>query len=171
MARDFENIHDIDDLSDDDLRDLVRDWLGEQAGIDADDITVTVEDGTVTLGGRVGTEAELRIAEHLVTDSLGITNVENEIVIDALRRRESPMAVDDHLVDEEDHSGLLLGDRTVPLSDEVAQTEGTLDERLFGTTDVQNAISQGTAWIPPMQPTPEGLRGTDAGPAEMGEDH
>ena len=171
MARDFENIHDIDDLSDDDLRDLVRDWLSEQAGIDADDITVTVEDGTVTLGGRVGTEAELRIAEHLVTDSLGITNVENEIVIDALRRRESPMAVDDHLVDEEDHSGLLLGDRTVPLSDEVAQTEGTLDERLFGTTDVQNAISQGTAWIPPMQPTPEGLRGTDAGPAEMGEDH
>ena len=171
MARDFENIHDIDDLSDDDLRDLVRDWLGEQAGIDADDITVTVEDGMVTLGGRVGTEAELRIAEHLVTDSLGITNVENEIVIDALRRRESPMAVDDHLVDEEDHSGLLLGDRTVPLSDEVAQTEGTLDERLFGTTDVQNAISQGTAWIPPTQPTPEGLRGTDAGPAEMGEDH
>ena len=171
MARDFENIHDIDDLSDDDLRDLVRDWLGEQAGIDADDITVTVEDGLVRLGGRVGTEAELRIAEHLVTDSLGLTNVENEIVVDALRRRESPMAVDDHLADEEAHSGLLLGDRTVPLSDEVAQSEGTLDEELFGTTDVQSAISQGTAWIPPMQPTPEGLRGTDAGPAEMGEDH
>ena len=171
MARDFENIHDIDDLSDDDIRDLVRDWLREQSGIDADDITVTVEDGLVRLGGRVGTEAELRVAEHLVTDSLGLTNVENEIVVDALRRRESPMAVDDHLVDEEEHSGLLLGDRTVPLSDEVAQNEGTLDEELFGTTDVQSAISQGTAWIPPMQPTPEGLRGTDAGPAEMGEDH
>jgi hypothetical protein len=81
------------------------------------------------------------------------------------------MAVDDHLVDEEQHSGLLLGDRSVPLSDEVAQHEGTLDEQLFGTTDVQQSISQGTAWIPPMQPTPEGLRGTDAGPAEMGEDH
>src|SRR5687767_15052812 len=112
MARDFEDIHDIDDLSDDDLRDLVRDWLRQQSGIDADDITVSVEDGMVTLGGRVGTEAELRIAEHLVTDSLGITNLENDIVVDALRRAESPMAVDDHLADEEEHSGVLLGDRT-----------------------------------------------------------
>ena len=171
MARDFENIHDIDDLSDDDLRDLVRDWLREQPGIDADDITVTVEDGMVTLGGRVGTEAELRVAEHLVTDSLGLTNVENDIVVDALRRAESPMAVDDHLADEEAHTGLLLGDRTVPLSDEVAETEENVDAHLFGTTDVQSSISQGTAWIPPMQPTPEGLRGTDAGPGEMGEDH
>ena len=171
MARDFENIHDIDDLSDDDLRDLVRDWLREQPGIDADNVTVTVEDGMVTLGGRVGTEAELRMTEHLVTDSLGITNLENDIVVDALRRAESPMAVDDHLVDEERHSGLLLGDRPVPTTDEVAEVDGDPDAELFGTTDVQSAISQGTAWIPPMQPTPEGLRGTDAGPAEMGEDH
>jgi hypothetical protein len=171
MARDFENIHDLDDLSDDDLRDLVRDWLRQQSGIDADDITVSVESGMVTLGGRVGTESELRIAEHLVTDSLGITNLENDIVVDALRRAESPMAVDDHLVDEEAHSGLLLGDRTVAMSDEAAERGEDLDAELFGTTDVQNAIGQGTAWIPPMQPTPEGLRGTDAGPAEMGEDH
>ena len=171
MARDFEDIHDLDDLSDEDLRDLVRDWLGQQSGIDADDITVSVEDGMVTLGGRVGTEAELRVAEHLVTDSLGITNLENDIVVDALRRAESPMAVDDHLVDEAEHSGVLLGDRTRPLSDEVAETEDDADTQLFGTTDVQSSISQGTAWIPPMQPTPEGLRGTDAGPGEMGEDH
>ena len=33
MARDFENIHDIDDLSDDELRDLVRDTLAEHKGI------------------------------------------------------------------------------------------------------------------------------------------
>lgn len=171
MARDFEDIHDIDDLSDDELRDLVRDWLGEQSGVDADDITVDVEDGLVTLGGRVGTEAELRVAEHLVTDSLGITNVANEIVVDAIRRAESPMAVDDHLVDEEEHAGLLLGDRAVPMSDESAHREEDLDADLFGTTDLQSAISQGTAWSPPMTPTPEGQRGTDAGPAEMGEDH
>lgn len=171
MARDFENIHDIDDLSDDELRDLVRDWLGEQASVDSDNITVHVEDGMVTLAGRVGTEAELRVAEHLVTDSLGITNVTNEIVVDALRRAESPMAVDDHLVDEEAHSGVLLGDRARPLSDEAASADDDEDADLFGTTDVGSAIAQGTAWTPPMSPTPEGLRGTDAGPAEMGEDH
>ena len=171
MARDFENIHDIDDLSDDELRDLVRDFLGEQPGVDMDNITVHVEDGMVTLGGRVGTEAEMRVAEHLVTDSLGIVNVSNDIVVDAIRRAESPMAVDDHLVDEEEHSGLLLGDRALPLSDEARALEGDEDADLFGTTDVGSAIAQGTAWNPPMSPTPEGLRGTDAGPAEMGEDH
>jgi hypothetical protein len=171
MARDFEDLHDIDDLSDDDLRDLVRDWLRDQAGVDADDITVRVENGMVTLGGRVGTEAELRVAEHLVTDSLGITNVENEIVVDAIRRADSPMAVDDHLVEEDRHAGLLLGDRTVAQSDEAASREEDLDAELFGTTDVGNSIAQGTAWNPPTGPTPEGLRGTDAGPAEMGEDH
>ena len=171
MARDFENIHDIDDLSDDELRDLVRDWLGEQPGVDSDNITVHVEDGMVTLGGRVGTESELRVAEHLVTDSLGIANVQNDIVVDAIRRAESPMDVEDHLVDEEEHSGLLLGDRALPQSDEAVNHEGDPDADTFGTTDVGTAIAQGTAWIPPMSPTPEGLRGTDAGPAEMGEDH
>ena len=171
MARDFEDMHDLDDLSDDELRDLVRDRLGEQQGVDADNITVRVEDGMVILGGRVGTEAELRVAEHLVTDSLGIANVENEMVVDAIRRPESPMAVDDHLADEEENSGLLLGDRPLPMSDEALDVEGDPDAELFGTTDVGRSISQGTAWIPPMSPTPEGLRGTDAGPAEMGEDH
>src|SRR5688500_3523189 len=155
MARDFENIHDIDDLSDDELRDLVRDWLGEQAGVDSDSITVDVEDGMVTLGGRVGTEAELRVAEHLVTDSLGITNLTNEIVVDSLRRAESPAAVDDHLVDEEAHSGLLLGDRARQLSDEVASVEEDEDAELFGTSDLGSAIAHGTAWSPPMSPTPE----------------
>ncbi len=171
MARDFENIHDIDDLSDDELRDLVRDFLSQQPAVDADDISVHVEDGMVTLAGRVGTEAELRVAEHLVTDSLGITNVSNDLVVDALRRAESPMAVDEHLVEEEAHSGLLLGDRALPLSDEGRSADEDADAELFGTTDLGSAIAQGTAWSPPMSPTPEGMRGTDAGPGEMGEDH
>ena len=38
---------------------------------------------------------------------------------------------------------------------------------LYGTTDVQKTIEEGTAWIPPESPTPEGL--TDRG--EFGEDH
>src|SRR5689334_7293737 len=111
MARDFEDLDDIDDLSDDELRDLVRDRLAQNDAIDADDVSVNVEDGLVRLSGRVGTEGELRIAEHVVTDSLGITNVENEIVVDAIRRADSPEAIDDHLADEERRSGLLLGDR------------------------------------------------------------
>ena len=171
MAHDFEDIHDLDDLNDDELRDLVRDWLAQSETIDADDIVVAVEDGVVTLSGRVGSEGELRIAERLVTDSLGITNVENEIVVDAIRRADSPEAIDDHLADEEEHAGALLGDRAAPQSDEAEHLAEDVDAALFGTTDIRKSIERGAGWNPPMSPTPEGLSGTDASPAEMGEDH
>ena len=171
MARDFEDIDDVGDLSDRELRGLVRARLAEHRGLDVNDIEVQVEDGVVRLGGRVGTEAERRVAEHVVTDVIGITSVENELVVDSLRRAESPEAVDDHLADEEDHAGLLLGDRPVPLSPEAEHLEEDLDSRLFGTTDVQNAIERGTAWIPPESPTPEGLSGPDGSPPDYGENH
>jgi len=171
MAHDFEDIHDLDDLSDDELRDLVRDWLAQSESIDADDVVVAVEDGVVTLGGRVGTEGELRIAERLVTDSLGITNVENEIVVDAIRRADSPEAIDDHLVDEEERSGMLFGDRSEPQSDEAEHLADDVDAALFGTVDIQKSLERGAGWNPPMTPTPEGMSGTDARPSEMGEDH
>ena len=171
MAHDFEDLHDIDDLSDDELRDLVRDWLAQNETIDADDLVVRVEDGVVTLSGRVGTEAEQRIAERLVTDSLGITNVENEIVVDALRRAESPEAIDQHLVEEEVHSGLLLGDRAEPQDPEAEHLAEDIDAALFGTVDIHKSTERGASWNAPMTPTPEGLSGTDASPAEMGEDH
>lgn len=170
MARDFEDIHDIDDLGDDELRELVREHLAAHNGIDVDDINVHVEKGRVRLLGRVGTEAEARIAEHVVTDGLGLQNVSNELVVDATRRAESPMAMDEHLADEEKTEGLLLGDRPVPLADTVAEVEDELDDRLWGTTDVQKTISEGTAWIPPESPTPEGLGGTDSTPGMLGED-
>ena len=171
MARDFEDIHDLDDLNDGELRDLVREHLAANNSVDADDINVHVENGRVRLLGRVGTEGEARVAEHVVTDVLGIMDVSNELMVDPMRRAESPMAIDEHLADEEQHEGLLLGDRPVQLADTVAEVEEDLDERLWGTTDVQKTIADGAAWIPPESPTPEGLGGSDATPGEMGEDH
>ena len=173
MARDYEDIHGIDDLNDDELTGLVREHLSAHNGIDVDDIAVRTTDGVVHLEGRVGTEAELRIAEHVLTDVVGIVEFENELVVDPLRRADSPEAIDDHLADEDAREGLLLGDRPIPVSDEVhlARGDEDLDERLFGTTDVQNSIAHGTAYIPPTSPTPEGLGGTDAGPGAMGADH
>lgn len=179
MAHDFEDIHDIDDLSDEELSALVRGHLAGNHSIDADDISVRSEDGVVILGGRVGTEGEMRIAEHVVTDVLGIVDVRNELVVDPMRRAESPTDVEEHLVDEEQHEGLLLGDRPVPLSDEVSQVVdqqddrdfGLHDEQTFGTSDVQRAIESGASYIPPTSPTPEGLSGEDVSPGAMGEDH
>jgi hypothetical protein len=176
MERDFENIHDIDNLSDGELRDLVRQHLAAHNLLDADDLAVRIEDGVVVLGGRVGTEGERRVAEHVVTDVLGITSVRNEILIDPIRRGESPEAVDDHLVEEDRTEGLLLGDKPGPFDDEAEPIDGrdpySVNKQTFGTTDVQDAIAGGTTWIPPESPTPEGLSGTDADAADLsGEDH
>jgi hypothetical protein len=162
--RDFENIDDVDDLDDGELKRLVRDRLAEHRGLDAADITVTVHDRVVALDGRVGTEGERRVAERIVTDLVGLSDVQNNLVVDSLRRAESPEAVDDHLADEDEHAGLLLGDRPVPLSPEAEHLEEDLDSRLFGTTDVGNAIANGTAWIPPTSPTQEGVEGSEDNP-------
>ena len=173
MARDYEDYSSIDDLDDDELRQLVKDRLAEHPDLDPDDITVEVVDGTVRLEGRVGTEAELRIAEHVVTDLVGAADVENGIVVDAVRRADTPIDVEDATQMERAMEGTLMGGMPPQDSDEVDQNRGDedLDERMFGTTDVQDAIAHGTSYTPPDGPTPEGLRGTDAGPGELTEDH
>jgi hypothetical protein len=157
---DFENLHDIADLTDRELRDVVRSHLRAHNGLDADYITVQVADGEVTLEGRVGTDVERRVAERVLTDVLGIERVNNALVVQAIHRAESPMDIDDHLNEEERTEGLLLGDRPVPLTAESEHLEEDLDARLGGTTDIRKAIEEGTAWIPPESPTPEGLEGS-----------
>ena len=166
MARDFENIDDVDDLDDSELRQLVRDRLAEHRGLDLADITVTVHDHVVALDGRVGTDGERRVAERIVTDLVGVSDVQNNLFVDQLRRAESPEAVDDHIADEDEHSGLLLGDRAVPLSPEAEHLQEDLDSRLFGTSDVGNAIHNGTPWNPPTAPTQEGIEGEEDNPID-----
>jgi hypothetical protein len=108
-----------------------------------------------------------------VTDLLGVELIENELVVDAIRRAESPIEVAEHLANEEAHAGLLLGEIPPQQTDEVMQARGDEDagERSVGTTDMQDAIAHGTAYIPPTSPTQEGFSGSDAGPNVYGEDH
>lgn len=157
MARDFENIHDLDDLNGDELKALVREHLQANNMVDVDDITVTIDKGTVVLAGRVGTDGEKLVAEHVVTDVLGFGSVRNEIVVDPVRRAESPVAIDEHLADEDRREGLLLGDRPLPLDPEDESRVEDLDQQLYGSTDVGHAIADGTSWIPPESPTQEGF--------------
>lgn len=173
MAHDFENLEDLDDLNDDELRDLVHEHIREHRGLDDRDVSVDVEDGVVKLEGRVGTEGERRVAEHIVTDVIGIAQVENGLVVDAIRRAESPEAIDDHIASEEEHRGLLLGDRPMPLSPEAEHRSRELDDELraLGTSDAQEAIERATPWIPPERPTQEGFSGQPAEPPAEGEDH
>ena len=167
MEKDYEDIDEIDELTDGELRALVRDRLDEQLAFDPNDVDVAVRGGVVALSGRVGTEEELRIVEHVVTDLVGIKEVKNNLVVDPIRRAESPLAIDEHLVDEELHEGLLLGDGPRPDGPEAEHLHEDIRAELFGTTDVQEAIEEGIPWNPPEGPTPEGVSGMDATPNAM----
>ena len=172
MARDFEDIHDIDDLSDDELGALVREHLAANHSIDADDISVRVDDdGVVFLNGRVGTEGEMRIAEHVVTDVLGLVNVRNELLVDPMRRAVSSQDPEEHVAEVDSEEGLLLGDRPEQQSDTAVSRASGDEAHVLGTTDVQRAILDGASYVPPTSPTPEGLSGSDAPSGAMGEDH
>jgi hypothetical protein len=171
VEKDYEDIDEIDELTDGELRALVRDRLEEQVAFDPNDVEIGVRGGVVTLSGRVGTEQELRIVEHVVTDLVGIKEVKNNLVVDPIRRAESPVAIDEHLVDEELHEGILLGDRPRPEDPEAEHLREDIRAELFGTTDVQESIEEGIPWNPPDGPTPEGAYGSDAPPNVMNDDH
>lgn len=163
MADDFDNSDEIQNLSDDELKRYILDELRTQKAFDVDDITVEVHGGAVRLTGRVGTEEELRIVDHVLTDVIAVRNVDNELVVDELRRAQSPEAIDEHLADEEERGGLLLGDQPRPLSPEAEHLADLADDDSVGTHDVQEAIERAEPWIPPESPTPEGISGQDQG--------
>lgn len=168
MAGDYENLHNIEELDDTELRDLVKEQLGEHAGLDIDDITVRAANGVVTLSGRVGTDGERRVAEHVLTDVLGIQEFQNDLIVDSIRRAESPAAIDDHLADEESRNGAILGDVEVPFTAESEHLSDELRDDVGGTTDMQRVMEDGMTWNPPSGPTPEGMQGS---PGELGEQH
>jgi hypothetical protein len=159
MAQDFENVFDLDDLSDAELRGLVRDQLGEYDTLDVDNILVHVKDGHVTLSGRVGTEPERQIADHVLSDVIGLTAFTNDLVIDPLRMGEAPEAADEQVAQAEvQGDGPMLGgtdENTTDLED--VRMGDNDDDALFGTHDVRSAIENGVPWVPPDEPTPEGL--------------
>lgn len=156
MQRDFEDIFDTEDLDPGELRRLVRETLRDNRSIDPLDITVHVRSGKVILAGRVGTDTEKRIAERVVGDRIGLTNVESQIVVDPLRRATSPEAADDSVSDEEQHEGLLLGDAPRSHTDSSDHLASHAEDELLGTVDRTEAIEEGIPWIPPESPTPEG---------------
>jgi hypothetical protein len=155
MPRDYEDIFDLDDLNDQELRELVRDALARHDGIDADSLVVRVSDGIVRLMGRVGTEGERRIADHVLSDVIGLREFENEVVVDSIHRDEAPEDAVEESAATAEGSGEPLGDPDGPREGEYTNDD-ELDARLYGTHDVQAAIGEGMSWIPPEAPTQEG---------------
>jgi len=156
MADDYDNSDEIANLTDDELRMLVIGELKSRKAIDADDVAVHVKKGNVRVAGRVGTEVELRIVDHILTDVLNLKNAKNQLVVDDIRRAESPEAIDEHLADEDEHAGLLLGDRARQQDPEAEHLVVDRNLNPRATHDVNEAIEAAEPWIPPEGPTPEG---------------
>jgi len=155
MPRDYENLHRIQDMDDQELSDLIVQELAEYPDVDVDEVEVHVERGFVTLGGRVGTESEAQVVSHVVTDVLGIQHYSNEILIDEARRAQLPEAADEEAAAE--------GETTSQLGGGIEQTSDTaehllehLDDELYSSHDLQQSIQQGYDYEAPDRPIQEG---------------
>lgn len=159
MAHNYDDLHPTDELDDDELRRLVREQLNQTDGLDAAEIIVTASAGSARLTGRVGTDEERRIADHVLTDVLGIERVTNDLLIDQNFRATNPEASDEPSEDSDTEASRL--DVEVPLSGESTFLADAVIVKPDDATDVQSAMEDGTPWSPPSGPTPEG-------PEEMG---
>ncbi|MEX2283354.1 MAG: BON domain-containing protein [Gemmatimonadota bacterium] len=155
MADDFENLYDLDNLNDAELRDLVRQQLSEYPEIDPDLVDVQVVDGRVQLSGRVGTEQELQQIEHVITDVIGLSAVDNEMVVDELVRGEMPEAADDAAAYERSVDPQ-MGTGARRTEDSARHLQGDTSAELYGTHDPQQATEGGLAYVPPDRPIQQG---------------
>ena len=161
MADDYEDVHDIENMTDEELEAVVREELEGNPELDVSGLDVTVSDGRVIVSGRLGTDAEMQIVENTLTDVLGITNLASDMVVDELRRDEQPEAADEANA-EIYGSGAGRGgaNRT---EDSAEHLLDDMSAELYGTDDAAEATERGYSYNPPDSPTPEGVRG--------GEDH
>jgi osmotically-inducible protein OsmY len=67
--------------SDERIRDTVNELLTDHDGIDATDVEVTVENGEVTLEGKVGSRWQKRLADDIAHSCRGVNDVHNRLRI------------------------------------------------------------------------------------------
>lgn len=170
MARDYEDLHNVDELDDAELRRLIIEQLAQSKGVDIDEISVRASHGSVTLTGRVGTDEERRIADHVLTDVLGIQDVTNDLVVDPNVRTENapPDLAATGSEPDDDASGVEI---EVPITGDSPFFADAIRTEPDAASDLESVMEDGTPWNPPDSPTPEGLRGTDARPEDMDGQH
>jgi len=66
----------------DDVHERIRTALERQAGVEADRIRITVDDGTVTLKGTVASWADREDVERAAWAAPGVSEVKNELTVD-----------------------------------------------------------------------------------------
>lgn len=157
MAKDYEDVYDVESMDDGELRDLIVQLLGEEETIDADGVDVAVSDGLVRVSGRLGTEDEVEAVEKIVLERIGVERFESELVVDELVRTQTSEAADDAAqeADTGSYERTKRGDRTESSAEHLIDD---VEGELYGTEDLQKAIEQGESYTPPDSPHEEGTR-------------
>ena len=162
MAQDFDELFfDFENMTDDEVYDVVQQQLQEYPNIDPGWMEIAVKDGFVTVSGRVGTDSEKQVVEKIIVEQMGIASFSNELVVDELVRGDMPEAADDAAAYEasfDDQLGGGLGSQ----SDTAAHLVENLDAEMFGTRDMQSAIEDGNAYEPPDRPMADGYDSEEA---------
>lgn len=163
MGKDYGgDLYDLEIMTDAELYDLVLQKLREYPNLDVGWMDVQVNDGFVTLAGRVGTAEEVQVAEQVIHDIIGIQNYSNELMVDELHRDLLPEAADLAVTADLEVSGQ-FGDPDPNQSDTAEHLVQDLETQTYGTHDVQEAIRDGTSYSPPDRPVADGYT--------SGEDH
>lgn len=149
------DLFDFNDMTDDEIRTVVVEHLREYPNLDADALEVTVRNGHVTLAGRVGTDAEVQVAEAVLDDVLGIASYTNELIVDEAYRYHLPEAADDAAIAQEQLDDQ-LGDSDVPQSDTAEHLQEDLEAQTYGTHDMGTAVRDGATYNPPDRPVSDG---------------
>lgn len=145
MPKDFENSINLDQLVDDEARDLVRQRLEDADDFDADAVDIDIRDGRVTVEGRVGTEEERQQVEQVLT-LFGAEHYANNVVVDELVRAKRS-----------------LGERGPETSDTAEHLREDTAGDMYGTRDMRKAIEQGQSYTLPDGPMQDGIGGGDSG--------
>jgi hypothetical protein len=155
MARDYEDGINLDQMTDEDIRDLVRDRLDQAEDFETDTLDIEVTNGRVRVEGRVGTEGERQYVDQVLT-GLGAVEYDNDVVVDRLTRQERS--------EEADRARLEDGATEAPLGDSGSTTSDTAEHLLpddrgdmQGTRDMRKAIEEGKSYEPPDTPFQEGI--------------
>ena len=149
------DVFDFANMDDDEIRSVVVEHLREYPNLNAADIDVRVRGGHVTLSGRVGTDAEVQVAEAILDDVLGLDDYTSDLVVDETVRYQLPEAADDAEVESEELDDQ-LGHANEQQSDTAEHLEEDLESQTYGTHDMGEAIRDGAPYIPPDRPVSDG---------------
>lgn len=154
---DYENALNLEQMTDRDIEQLVRQELDEDDAFNADAVEVAADDGHITVAGRVGTEAERQRVDQTLT-ALGATDFQNDVVVDEATRAQRATAADSaHVEDVE--ADAQIGETGKASTDTAEHLHEDRSDDLYGTKDMKKAIQEGKSYSPPDRPIQEGVEG------------